>query len=73
MKTVVIFNMGEEGVKLYLEDGDLTCFEGVEVNSTETGFEDELSEKEFANLVSSEDARIAILNGALIVQCAFFY
>ena len=73
MQTVVIHNMGEEGVSLYLQEGDLSRFDGVEVNYTETGFEDELADMNFNKKISSEEAKQAILAGATLIQCAFLF
>lgn len=72
MKTVVIYET-TEFTHLYLEEGDLTKFEGTMVNFTQTGLEIELGEIEFKNKINTTQLREAILEGALVVHCGFIY
>lgn len=74
VKTVVIFEMTDETVLLCVF-GDLTKFEGVIVNSTETGLEDELASLSFSaeNAIETDEAYKLIANGALLVHCGEIY
>ena len=74
VKTVVIFEMTDE-TALFLMDGDLTKFEGVIVNSTDTGLEDELIDLNLDtdNIIETVEAHKAIVNGALLVHCGYIY
>lgn len=71
VETVVVFNMGEEGVSFFLADEDLTRFDGVVVNHTETGYENELADMDFGDKITTSQARSHIRNGAYLVNCGF--
>lgn len=72
MKTVIIYET-TEWLKFYLAEGDLRKFEGVFVNFTDNGLEEELGEIEFKTEITTEQLKKEILNGAYVVHCGFIY
>lgn len=74
MRTVVIYETTDETC-LYVADGDLTRFEGVLVNSMDSNetLADELANFEFADQITTTQAREYIVDGALLVHCGFIY
>lgn len=75
VNTVVIFETTDETV-LFVKEGDLRKFEGVIINSTETGLEDELIDIEFnteKDSITTEKARQFIVEGSFLVHCGFIY
>lgn len=74
MKTVVIYETTDETC-MYIADGDLTRFEGILVNSTESDetLSDELADMDFTDQIDTAQAREYIVNGALLVHCGFIY
>lgn len=74
VKTVVIFEMTDETV-LFAMDGDLTKFEGVIINCTDSGLEDELIELDLDsdNAIETKDAQKLLHEGALLVHCGYIY
>jgi len=71
-KTVVIYETTEY-VSFYLEEGDLTKFEQVFINSTNTGLEEELGLRVFSNEINTQQLNEAIKKGSKVVHCGFMF
>ena len=76
-KTAVIWETTEQ-TELYVVDGNFTHLEGVIVNCPQNA-EDEAKEEECSCFLESaekcttEDFKNAILEGAHVVRCGFFF
>lgn len=71
----VIFYETNDGLNIYKSEDDLTKFNGVFINITETGLEDELNEITFteADKISEKEATAFVRQGAEICHFGFLF
>ena len=74
MKTVVVYNYKDDGVRFYLVNEDVSRFHGIEVNSTASNenYEAELATYDFGKPINTEEVKKAIIDGANLISCAYF-